>query len=77
VEVQSYEEAREAIKAGADIIMLDNLEGQALIDCARKLKEEFGKQNAGGRDFLIESSGGIDVGNVKGGGHFDEGESLK
>lgn len=54
--------------------MLDNLEGQALIDCARKLKEEFGKQNVGGKDFLIESSGGIDVTNVKGGGHFDDGE---
>lgn len=75
VEVQSYEEAVEAIQAGADIIMLDNMTGDQLIQCARKLKQEYhvtGK-SIEGKEFLLESSGGIDVDNVEG-GHIDDGE---
>ncbi|KAN0062009.1 nicotinate-nucleotide diphosphorylase (carboxylating) [Thecaphora frezii] len=72
VEVQSHAEAVEAIKAGADVIMLDNLEGDELIACANKLKADLGAaQNAGGYKFLLESSGGIDIDNVAQGGHVD------
>lgn len=67
VEVQSYDEAVEAIKAGADVIMLDNMEGETLISNAKKLKEEFSGQHK----FLLESSGGIDIDNVREGGHVD------
>ena len=40
VEVRSEAEADEAIEAGADIIMLDNMQGCELVDVARRLKEE-------------------------------------
>ncbi|KAF8351593.1 Quinolinate phosphoribosyl transferase [Amanita rubescens] len=39
VEVQSESEADEAIDAGADIIMLDNMEGEQLVGVASRLKE--------------------------------------
>ncbi|PWZ02489.1 putative BNA6-nicotinate-nucleotide diphosphorylase [Testicularia cyperi] len=72
VEVQSYEEAVEAIKAGADVVMLDNMEGETLISNANKLKAEYGAANqVGGYKFLLESSGGIDIDNVSQGGHVD------
>jgi nicotinate-nucleotide pyrophosphorylase (carboxylating) len=74
VEVQSYEEAEEAIAAGADVIMLDNMTGDDLVNCARKLKTEFhttGKSSRG-KQFLLESSGGIDLDNVAA-GHIDDG----
>jgi len=61
VEVRSEAEADEAIEAGADVIMLDNLEGEELISAARKLKERW----AGKRKFLIETSGGIEEGNLR------------
>lgn len=67
VEVQSYDEAVEAIQAGADVIMLDNMEGEVLISNAKRLKDEF----AGKHKFLLESSGGIDIDNVQQGGHVD------
>ncbi|SPO28973.1 probable BNA6 - nicotinate-nucleotide diphosphorylase (carboxylating) [Ustilago trichophora] len=67
VEVQSYDEAVEAIKAGADVVMLDNMDGETLIGNAKRLKEQF----AGGYKFLLESSGGIDIENVQQGGHVD------
>lgn len=78
VEVQSYEEAEEAIAAGADIIMLDNMTGDKLVQCAKKLKEKYHvnsvKGGSNGKEFLLESSGGIDLDNV-GVGHVDEGET--
>lgn len=61
VEVRTEAEADEAIDAGADIIMLDNMEGETLVNTARKLKERW----AGKRKFLIETSGGIEIGNLK------------
>ncbi|GAC99835.1 nicotinate-nucleotide pyrophosphorylase [Pseudozyma hubeiensis SY62] len=67
VEVQSYDEAVEAIEAGADVIMLDNMEGETLISNAKRLKQEW----SGKHKFLLESSGGIDIDNVKQGGHVD------
>ena len=41
VEVQSEAEADEAIDAGADVIMLDNIEGSELVVVARRLKEKW------------------------------------
>ncbi|KAG8904027.1 hypothetical protein FRB99_002369 [Tulasnella sp. 403] len=61
VEVRSEAEADEAIEAGADIIMLDNLEGDELYSVARSLRQKW----EGKRKFLIETSGGIDEGNLR------------
>ncbi|OAX44476.1 nicotinate-nucleotide diphosphorylase [Rhizopogon vinicolor AM-OR11-026] len=55
VEVGSEAEADEAIEAGADIIMLDNIEGEQLVSVARNLKEKW----EGKRKFLLETSGNI------------------
>ena len=57
----SEAEADEAIEAGADVIMLDNLEGEDLVNTARRLKERW----SGTRKFSIETSGGIEEGNLK------------
>jgi nicotinate-nucleotide pyrophosphorylase len=61
VEVQNEEEANEAIDAGADVIMLDNIHGEHLVSVARRLKEKW----QGKRKFLLETSGGIEEGNLK------------
>lgn len=61
VEVTSEAEADEAIDAGADVIMLDNMEGEMLVGTAARLKERW----SGKRKFLIETSGGIDEKNLK------------
>jgi len=55
VEVQSEAEADEAIDAGADIVMLDNMDGSQLADVTKRLKEKW----SGKRKFLFESSGNI------------------
>jgi nicotinate-nucleotide pyrophosphorylase (carboxylating) len=55
VECQNLEEADEAIAAGANIVMLDNLVGNELHDAAKELKKRW----KGKREFLIETSGGI------------------
>lgn len=56
VECQNLAEADEAILAGANIVMLDNMVGDELHSTAKKLKDYWrGK----GREFLIETSGGI------------------
>ncbi|KZS97616.1 nicotinate-nucleotide diphosphorylase [Sistotremastrum niveocremeum HHB9708] len=60
VEVTTEAEADEAIAAGADVIMLDNMEGQHLIDVARRLKERWQ-----GKKFLLETSGGIEEHNLQ------------
>lgn len=52
VECCSAEEGREAARAGADIVMLDNFKSQELHVAARALKEEFST-------LLIEASGGV------------------
>jgi len=74
VEVQSLEEARLAIAAGADVVMLDNMQGQDLIEGARTLKKEMQLAAVNGklpRPTLLESSGGIDITNVAQDGHID------
>lgn len=61
VEVGSESEADEAIDAGADIIMLDNIEGDQLVQVARRLREKW----TGKRKFLFESSGNITESNLQ------------
>ncbi|KAI3623861.1 BNA6 [Malassezia furfur] len=68
VEVQSKAEAEEAIRAGADVVMLDNMTGDELVACARSLKGELG----GAHRFLLESSGGITLANLEQGAHLDD-----
>lgn len=52
MECQSLEEALEAAKAGADIVMLDNFTPQTIHVTARQIKEIY-------PHILIEASGGI------------------
>ncbi|WFD33518.1 nicotinate-nucleotide diphosphorylase (carboxylating) [Malassezia cuniculi] len=66
VEVRSYDEAVEAVRAGADVVMLDNMDGEKLVKCARDLRENYGKDHR----FLIESSGGITLKTLSD-GHVD------
>jgi nicotinate-nucleotide pyrophosphorylase len=61
VEVGSEAEADEAIDAGADIIMLDNIEGAELVGVARRLRDKW----TGKRKFLFESSGNITEANLQ------------
>lgn len=61
VECQTEAEADEAIEAGADIVMLDNFDGEGLKVAARSLKERWASK---GRQFLIECSGGLTEDNV-------------
>jgi len=61
IEVQSEAEADEAIDAGADIIMLDNIGGGQLASVAKSLKEKW----AGKKKFLLESSGNITEANIQ------------
>ena len=61
VEVGSEAEADEAIDAGADIIMLDNIEGAELVNVARSLREKW----KGQRKFLFETSGNITEENLQ------------
>lgn len=59
VEVGSFEDACEAIEAGGDIIMLDNIEPPSLHEVAKNLKEKYPNKN-----FLLEASGGITLDSI-------------
>ena len=61
VECQSESEADEAIGAGADIVMLDNFNGEGVRIAARSLRERW---NSREKEFLIEVSGGLTENNV-------------
>ena len=61
VKVRTEAEADEAIDAGADIIMLDNMEGEELVSVAKRLKEKW----IGKRKFLFETSGNITESNLQ------------
>lgn len=61
VEVQSEEEADEAISAGADIVMLDNFTGQGVKVAAKSIREKW----TGKRAFLLEVSGGLTLDNAE------------
>jgi len=62
VEVQTEEEADEAIEAGADVVMLDNFDGDGLKVAAKSLKQRW----QGKREVLLECSGGLTEENVSG-----------
>ena len=64
VECQSEAEAKEAVEAGADVVMLDNFSGEEAGKAVRHLKEYFDGLGLR-RDFLIEISGGLTEGNIK------------
>lgn len=61
VEVDSEEGADEAIEAGADVVMLDNFDGEALKVAAKSIRQRW----AGKRQFLLECSGGLTPENVE------------
>ena len=58
VECQSLDEAFEAAKAGADIVMLDNFEPNNLKESAATFKAQF-------PNVLVEASGGITIHTMK------------
>ncbi|KAH9989693.1 Quinolinate phosphoribosyl transferase [Russula compacta] len=60
--VRNEDEANEAIAAGADVIMLDNIEGNELAPVAQRLRERWTSE---GKKFLLETSGGITESNLR------------
>ncbi|KAH6637790.1 Quinolinate phosphoribosyl transferase [Boeremia exigua] len=65
VECQSFEEADEAIAAGADIVMLDNFTPDGVKAAAAQLKEKWGRGTGDRKSFLVEVSGGLTEHNVE------------
>lgn len=68
VECQSEEEAVEAVRAGAEVVMLDNFApGQELQDVVARLRGRFSGEGGeeGKKEFLIEVSGGLNEGNLR------------
>ncbi|PVI03287.1 nicotinate-nucleotide diphosphorylase [Periconia macrospinosa] len=65
VECQSFEEADEAIAAGADIVMLDNFTPEGVKVAASQLKEKWGRGTGDRKAFLVEVSGGLTEENVE------------
>ncbi|KAF2707330.1 nicotinate-nucleotide pyrophosphorylase-like protein [Pleomassaria siparia CBS 279.74] len=65
VECQSFEEADEAIAAGADIVMLDNFSPEGVKIAAKDLKDKWGRGIADRKAFLVEVSGGLTEKNVE------------
>jgi nicotinate-nucleotide pyrophosphorylase (carboxylating) len=61
VEVSSEAEADEAIAAGADVVMLDNIDCAKLRGVARRLKDKWARE----RKFLLEMSGNITEENLR------------
>ena len=59
VECQSEAQAEEAIRAGADVVMLDNFTPQGVKEVSWSLKNRLGGA------FLIEVSGGVTEENVR------------
>merc|ERR1711916_125726 len=62
VETSTYEDAAEAITAGADVIMLDNFAPDDLKDVAARLKTDFADSP---HKFLLEASGGIRLSTIE------------
>ncbi|KAF8423889.1 Quinolinate phosphoribosyl transferase [Tirmania nivea] len=63
VEVGSEEEACEAARAGADVVMLDNFGGEGVRVAAERLKRKWRDEGKG--HVLLECSGGLGEKNVK------------
>ncbi|KAF2197414.1 nicotinate-nucleotide pyrophosphorylase-like protein [Delitschia confertaspora ATCC 74209] len=64
VECQSFEEADEAITAGADVVMLDNFSPDGVKTAAAQLKDKWGRGAGDRKTFLVEVSGGLTEDNV-------------
>lgn len=65
VECKSIEEARTAIQAGADVVMLDNFSPSDFVQAAKLLKQEWSLATGlESRKFLIEGSGGLTPDNI-------------
>ena len=67
VEVQSETEADEAIAAGADIVVLDNVDGPGLRAAASGLRQRWKldtSEGGLGNKVLLECSGGLTEANV-------------
>ncbi|CAF9913747.1 MAG: hypothetical protein GOMPHAMPRED_008015 [Gomphillus americanus] len=62
VECQSEAEAREAVDAGADVVMLDNFSGEDAGVAAANLRDWYSGDKK--REFLIEISGGLTEANI-------------
>ena len=60
--MRDEDEANEAIAAGADVIMLDNIEGNDLASVAQRLRKRWTGE---GKKFLLETSGGITEANLR------------
>jgi len=58
VEVENLAQLEEAIDAGADIVMLDNMEKGKMQEAVRRIRSQE-------RHLLIEASGGINLQNVR------------
>ncbi|RAR04643.1 glycoside hydrolase family 16 protein [Stemphylium lycopersici] len=71
VECQSFEEADEAIAAGADIVMLDNFTPEGVQIAAKDLKDKWGRGTGDRKQFLVEVSGGLTEYNVESSAHED------
>ncbi|KAI4921999.1 hypothetical protein J4E90_000427 [Alternaria incomplexa] len=65
VECQSFDEADEAIAAGADIVMLDNFTPEGVQVAAKDLKDKWGRGTGDRKQFLVEVSGGLTEYNVE------------
>ena len=67
VEVKTEAQAHEAIRAGADVVMLDNFPPADVAAVARRLRARWGGPAAAEkRSFLLELSGGLHQGNLDG-----------
>ncbi|KAL9032265.1 MAG: hypothetical protein Q9214_008042, partial [Letrouitia sp. 1 TL-2023] len=64
VECRTEDEAMEAARAGADVVMLDNFATGEVHGVAQRLKELLAWPMARPKSFLIEVSGGVEEGNV-------------
>ncbi|KAH9992232.1 hypothetical protein BJV74DRAFT_962586 [Russula compacta] len=62
VEVRDEDEANDAIAAGADVTMLDNIEGNELASVAQRLREY---RMSEGKKFLLVTSGSITESNLR------------
>lgn len=75
VEVDSEKDADEAIEAGADVIMLDNFDGEGLRVAAQSIRQRWEEKGKGRSAFLLECSGGLTEDNV--GGYVNNGKSFQ
>ena len=65
VECQSEKEADEAIAAGADVVMLDNFDGDGLKVAAQSIRRRWADGSMGQRrQVLLECSGGLTPDNL-------------